>query len=165
MKNICRIFLCFFAFSFFICACSDGNAIFSSSKKYKVLFEKNPNVTKEQVLSKGFAIGKVTAQDVNAENLVVITISIDKEKVPLMKTTTVFYVSEGALHYETMGEEGGSPLPENGKILGFPSKASLVMFQTRIKMRDFAGTVKEKAGEWYDLAVQKSNEWYRKATE
>ena len=137
-------------------ACSDEKekvmSVLDGSKTYYVIFEEKPGITGEDVVSKGFKIGKVASQDLGSDNLVVVKISIEGDKHELIKSNTLFYVEEGTLTYDTIGDTG-DVLPEGSKILGFPSKNALYWFKTKTKI-----------GEWSKEAADKANELYEKAT-
>ncbi len=122
-------------------------------KVYNVIFEKKPAMVKEAIYSKDIEIGKVLTQQLAADDMAIAKISIKNEYTSLMKSNVVFYVSDGRLEYETVGEKG-EPLSEGAKILGFPGKSSLTWFKTKSKVKNLSNAAVDKAEKLYNKAVK-----------
>ncbi|MCP4107976.1 MAG: hypothetical protein GY749_20935 [Desulfobacteraceae bacterium] len=122
-------------------------------KVYNVIFEKKPPMVKEGIFSKDIEIGKVLSQQLAADNMAIAKISVKKEYASLMKSNVVFYVKDGRLEYEKIGEQG-ELLSEGAKILGFPGKTSLTWFKTKNKVKNLSNAAVDKAEELYNKAVK-----------
>ena len=151
-------FLISACFIFFLWAgCSDDGKIFSflnDDVVYYVVFQDNPNIQSDNIVSKGITIGKMIAKDIGTDNLVQVKIGIKKEKSPLITDSSCFVVDKGILSYAEL-KEGGAPLPENAKIIGFASKTSLIWYKTKIIADEVTSTVFEKAQELYEESQKK----------
>ena len=79
--------------------------------------------------------------------------SIDHEHDDLMKTSTVFYHADGKLVH-TQLEEGGDPLEEGDKVLGFTGKTQLYWHKTKSAIQGVTKATISKAQELYKSATQ-----------
>jgi len=123
-------------------------------KTYNIVFEDKPDILKNEVYANGIEIGKVVDKTLASNNMVVVKISVKSEYNDLMKDNVVFFVSDGRLEYDKVGEEG-KPLAEGAKILGFTGKPSLYIFKTKSKVKNLAGDAMNKAEELYNKAFGK----------
>jgi len=123
-------------------------------KTYNIVFEDKPDILKNEVYANGIEIGKVVDKTLASNNMVVVKISVKNEYDALMKDNVVFFVSDGRLEYDKVGEEG-KPLAEGAKILGFTGKTSLYIFKTKSKVKNLAGDAMNKAEELYNNAFGK----------
>ncbi|OQY56622.1 MAG: hypothetical protein B6245_18080 [Desulfobacteraceae bacterium 4572_88] len=117
-------------------------------KIYNVIFENKPEILKKEVHARGFEIGKVLSETLGAGDIVVVKISVLNEYDHLIKHNTVFYVSDGWLEYDTVGEHGET-VSEGAKLLGFTGKTALYWFKTKHKMKDLSDEAKKKIEELY----------------
>lgn len=124
------------------------------NKMYYVIFEEKPELATQEVYASGLEIGKISSQKPSADGMVVAKISVENEHADLIRENVVFYVSEGKLTLDTVGENG-NPLSEGAKILGFTGKTSLVWFKTKNKVKNISNAAVNKAQELYDRAVVK----------
>jgi hypothetical protein len=120
-------------------------------KTYNVIFEDKPDILKNEVYANNVEIGKIVDKTLSSNNMVVVRISVKNEFDDLMTNNVVFYVSDGRLEYDTVGE-AGKPLAEGAKILGFGGKPSLYLFKTKTKLIDISGAAVNKAEELYKRA-------------
>lgn len=112
-------------------------------KVYNVIFENKPEIVKKEVHARGFEIGEVLSETLGSGDIVVVKISVLNEYDHLIKHNAVFYVSEGRLEYDIVGEHG-ELVSEGGKLLGFTGKTALYWFKTKHKMKDLSDAAKEK---------------------
>ncbi len=84
----------------------------------------------------------------HCDKIVVITIKITNKYKELIKDNGVFYVDEGKLIYETVGDSS-SLLQPKSKILGFATKTDFLWFKTKYVLKDFTKTAINKAEELY----------------
>lgn len=122
------------------------------TKTYYVVFEDKPNVTNEGVYANDFEIGKIASQKPGSEEMVIITISVQNEHNHLMKDNVVFYVANGRLEYDTVGDTG-TPLSEGAKMLGFSGKTALYFFKTKYTIKNISNTAVDKAEELYNRVM------------
>jgi len=126
---------------------------FFTDKTYYVVFEERPVILNEKVFSKGSEIGKIESQELKQTDkgnlMVMLEISVEKEYENLMKDNAVFYVDNGKLIYETVGETGKS-LPGKSKILGFKGKTAFYIFKAKNKLKNLSETAVQKAEELYN---------------
>ncbi len=123
-------------------------------KIYNVIFENKPTVTIKEVYAGAVEIGKVLSETGASDNLTVIKISVQNEHDHFMKTNVVFYVSEGRLELDTVGDDTGEPLSEGAKILGFAGKTGLYWFKTKSAVKSVSGAAANKAEELYNRAFK-----------
>jgi len=121
-----------------------------SNGAYSVIFNENPSLNENEVYSKGFKIGKVLSQKLEKNNLVTVNILIDENYQELMKTNTIFYISEGKLLYDTIEDEG-EPIATGSKIRGFNNKTSMFLYKA-----------KKIGKEMYNSSINKAKEIYEK---
>lgn len=122
-------------------------------KIYNVIFEDKPTVTTKEVYAGTVEIGKVLSEAGASDNLTVIKISVQNEHDDLMKSNVVFYVSDGRLELDTVGDTG-EPLSEGAKILGFAGKTGLYWFKTKSAVKSVSGAAASKAEELYNRAFK-----------
>ncbi len=122
-------------------------------KIYNVIFEDKPTITAKEVYAGTVEIGKVLSETAASDNLTVIKISVQNEHEHFMKSNVVFYVSEGRLELDSVGDIG-EPLSEGAKLLGFTGKTGLYWFKTKTAVKNFSGAAKNKAEELYNRAFK-----------
>ncbi|MDM8525619.1 hypothetical protein QUF80_19795 [Desulfococcaceae bacterium HSG8] len=123
------------------------------TKTYYVVFEDKPEIVNEGVFANNFEIGRISSQKPGSEDMVIVTMSVQNENNHLMTDNVIFYVSDGRLTYDTVGDSG-NPLQEGAKILGFTGKTGLYWFKTKNKIKNISGAAIDKAQELYDRAVK-----------
>ncbi len=150
MKNILLISL--FAI-IMLGGCAGKNDINSMAipedKIYNVIFEGDPKITDQRVMSSGLQIGDILLETPSGSGLTVTKISVQEEHTPLIRSNTVFVVKDGYLNYDTVGNTG-EPLFEGGRLLGFTGKAKLLWFKTKAKVSGMSQAAKSKAAELYN---------------
>jgi len=128
---------------------------FFTDKTYYVVFEDRPVILNEKVFSEGFEIGKIESQKLkqadNGSMMIILEISIEKEYENLMKDNVVFYVDNGKLVYDTIGDTG-EPLSRKSKILGFKGKTAWYIFKAKNKLKNLSEITVKKAEELYNKA-------------
>lgn len=126
---------------------------FFTDKTYYVIFEDRPVILNEKVFSKGFEIGKIESQKLkqadNGSIVIILEISVEKEYENLMKDNVVFYVDNGKLIYDTIGDTG-EPLSRKSKILGFKGKTTWYIFKAKNKLKNLSEITVKKAEELYN---------------
>jgi hypothetical protein len=123
-------------------------------KIYNVIFEDKPTVTTKEVYAGTVEIGKVLSEEGASDNLTVIKISVQNEHDHFMKSNVVFYVSDGRLELDTVGDTEEPPLSEGAKILGFAGKTGLYWFKTKSAVKSVSGAAASKAEELYNRAFK-----------
>jgi len=146
MFNIIK-YTVFLSIILFFSSCSSNNG------SYVVIFENNPELTSSKIYSKNFVIGNVLSQKLNSNNLVIVSISIDNEFRSLIKENTVFYINNGIMIYDTIGNDG-SIRNSGSKILGFNSKALLYLYITKNKIKNYSKRLIEEAEKLYSKALE-----------
>ncbi len=121
-------------------------------KMFYVVFEKKPEITDKGVYASDFEIGSISSQNPGPDNMVIAKIFVQNEHADLIRDNVVFYVSEGKLMLETVGESG-TPLKEGDKLLGFKGKTSLYWFKTKNKVKNASNAAVNKARELYNKVV------------
>jgi ribosomal protein S28E/S33 len=122
-------------------------------KIYNVIFEDKPTITAKEVYAGTTEIGKVLDETAASGNLTVVKISVQNEHEHFMRSNVVFYVSEGRLELDTVGDIGEA-LSEGAKILGFTGKTGLYWFKTKSKVKSLSDSAKSKAEELYNRAFK-----------
>ncbi|ETR73792.1 MAG: hypothetical protein OMM_00686 [Candidatus Magnetoglobus multicellularis str. Araruama] len=122
---------------------------------FYVVFEDKPDLKQNDIYSNGFKIGKVLSQELNDKNKVIVKITIDRNRSQLIKSNTIFYVSEGLLEYETDDDEG-KRIKEGSTLLGFSGKGKMLLHVARLKGGQYIDAVASKGKEIYDSAKQKA---------
>lgn len=122
-------------------------------KIYNVVFEDKPTITAKEVYAGTTEIGKVLDETAASGNLTVIKISVQNEHEHFMRSNVVFYVSEGRLELDTVGDIGES-LSEGAKILGFTGKTGLYWFKTKSKVKSLSDSAKSEAEDLYNRAFK-----------
>ncbi|CAB5081560.1 Cobalt-zinc-cadmium resistance protein CzcA; Cation efflux system protein CusA [Olavius algarvensis associated proteobacterium Delta 3] len=100
----------------------------TQKKVYYVLFEKTPNIFDTQVYTGGELIGDIMSQEVGANNVYRVTVSIRADHVEKIRDNLVAVVKNGHLEFYPIGVVG-NPLPYESRILGFRSKVGLMGFR------------------------------------
>jgi len=116
---------------------------------YYLTFEEKPYLQKDEVFSKGFKIGNILSQQLEKNNLVTIKIKIDEHYKELIKTNTIFYISEGRLEYDTVGDEG-KVITSDSKLFGFNNKTSMYLYKAKKLGKKFYDSSMSKAKEFYN---------------
>jgi ribosomal protein S28E/S33 len=129
------------------------NLPISDHKLYNVIFEDKPTITAKEVYAGTTEIGKVLDETAASGNLTVVKISVQNEHEHFMRSNVVFYVSEGRLELDTVGDIGEA-LSEGAKILGFTGKTGLYWFKTKSKVKSLSDSAKSKAEELYNRAFK-----------
>ncbi len=110
------------------CASKDVNEVaIPQDKIYNVIFEGTPEIADKRLMSSGVHLGDVLTQTQSSSDLTLVKVSVKEEHTPLIRSNTVFVVSDGYLKYDTVGEVG-EPVPEGGRLLGFTGKTRLLWF-------------------------------------
>lgn len=145
-----------------ICSCAsltmdNVKAIPVFQKTYYVVFEDKPEIADEGVYASEFKIGKVSSQEPGPEGMVIAKIAVQNEHADLIRDNVVFYISEGKMTLETVGENG-KPLEEGAKILGFTGRASLTWFKTKNAVSNISNAAFNKAEKLYNRVVGTGSE-------
>ena len=156
-----------FIITFF--GCSPDNEekkvlIYNEDKVFYVIFDDKLDIQTNDIYSNGFKIGEVLSKELDDNNDVVTKISIHNKYKNLMKSNTIFYVSDGVLEYDTVGDEGRL-IKEGSKLLGFNGKASMYLYKAKNKGEQLFEKAKTEGGEFYDKAKEKAEEIYEKVTQ
>jgi len=145
--------------------------IHNDDRVFYVVFEDKPDLKENDIYSNGFKIGKVLSQELNDKNKVIVKIAIDGKRSQLIKSNTIFYVSEGLLEYETDVDEG-KQIKEGSTLLGFSGKGEMLLHVARLKGGQYIDAAASKGKEIYDAAKQKAGlisekvkEYYDNATQ
>ncbi len=104
-----------------------------NDKIYYVIFDEKPDLQVNTITSKGFEIGEVRSRTLTGNNKIAVKILIYEKHDHLMKDTAAFLVEEGRLEYASLGE-GGEPLPEGARVLGFQGKTALYWYKMKRKV-------------------------------
>lgn len=131
---------------FLLAGCSQIEEYFSFGPSYEVVFEADPHLRSDEVMSKGVAIGRIAAKDLEAGGLLVVKVEIDKKYKEMMRTNVVFVVKDGALEYARAGGEG-APLPPGSRVVGFADPAAFMAFQAQGLFMDFSGALMDRLKE------------------
>ena len=137
------------------CATNEVNKVaIPQDKIYNVIFEGTPEIADKRLMSSGVYLGDVLTQTQSSSDLTVVKVSVKEEHTPLIRSNTVFVVSEGYLKYDTIGEVG-EPVPEGGRLLGFTGKTKLLWFKTKAKVKGLSQAAKSQAALLYNKAMAK----------
>ena len=132
------------------CATNDINdANIAQDRIYNVIFEGNPKITDQRLMSSGALIGEILLQTPSSSDLTVVKVSVKEEHIPLIRSNTVFVVLDGYLKHDTVGKTG-EPVPEGGRLLGFTSKTKLLWFKTKAKVKGLSQAAKNQAALLYN---------------
>jgi len=166
MKLKQSISVIFFFLLFFGCSPEHEDKkvlIYNKDKVFYVIFNDKLEITTNDIYSNGFRIGEILSQELDDNNDVVTKISINGDYKKLMKSNTIFYVSDGVLEYDTVGDEG-KLIKEGSKLLGFNGKSSMYLYKARNKSEQLFEKVKTEGGEFFEKAKSKAEDIYEKAT-
>lgn len=135
------------------CATKEVNEVaIPQDKIYNVIFDGNPKITDKRLMSSGIHLGDVLLQSPSRSDLTVVKVSVMEEHTPLIRSNTVFVVSDGYLKYDTVGEIG-ELVPEGGRLLGFTGKTKLLWFKTKAKIKGMSQAAKSQAALLYNKAM------------
>jgi hypothetical protein len=126
--------------------CSQIEEYFSFGPAYDVVFDADPHLRSDEVMSKGVAIGRIASKDLETGGLLVVKIEIDKKYKEMMRTNVVFVVRDGVLEYAQAGGDG-APLPSGARIVGFADPAAFMAFQAQSLLMDFSGALMDRLRE------------------
>ncbi len=126
--------------------------IIDKDKIYEVVFEDRPEIVKKEIYARGVELGKIISETSTPENTAIVRIAVQSKHSHLMKSNTVFYLSYGRMDYDAL-EDGGNPLPEGSKILGFDGIASLYLFKTKNNAENLSDAAIRKAQELYEKSA------------
>lgn len=129
--------------------CSQIEEYFSFGPAFDVVFDADPQLRSDEVMSKGVVIGRIASKDLEAGGLLVVRIEIDKKYKEMMRTNVVFVARDGALEYAQAGGDG-APLPSGSRIVGFADPAAFMAFQAQSLLMDFSGALMDRLREMLD---------------
>ncbi len=138
----------------FLAGCSQIEEFFSFGPAYEVVFDADPHLRSEDVMSKGVTIGRIASKDLGEGGLLVVKIEIDKKYKEMMRTNVVFVVRDGALEYAQAGGEG-APLPPGSRVVGFADPAAFMAFQAQSLLMDFSGALMDRLQEMLEKSPLK----------
>ncbi len=136
----------------FLSGCSSKNAkeaAIPQDKIYSVVFEGDPEITDQRVMSGGIQIGDVLLETPSGSDLTVVKISIKEAYTPQILSNTVFVVENGYLKTDKVGEST-EPALEGDRLLGFTGKTKLLWFKTKAKVSGLSKAAKSKVAELYN---------------
>lgn len=125
----------------------------TTKKVYYVMFDKTPKMFDTQVYAMGEVIGDIVSQEVGANNVYRVTVSIRAEHAEKIQDNLVAFVKNGHLEFYQIGIIG-NPLPYESKMLGFRSKVALMGFKFSHSSALLSQAAAEKANRLYETSLQ-----------
>lgn len=117
---------------------------------YYVMIEGMPNLYDSTIYHKGTDIGQIVSQETGNGHITRLTITIAPEHSSLMSDNSVFFISNGALHYAITANYGDA-LPMESNILGFSSKTSFYWFKAKTLLGQSKTAANARANQLFDM--------------
>ncbi len=131
-------------------ACAAGDA-------YYAVFEQDPGLRSEQVLSKGVEIGRIEGKELTPKGTLLLKIVVEDKYREMMRTTGVFYVKNGILEYALSGapDVSGAQLAPGAKIPGFAREEDYLAFRAKAMLSGWADSAMDYLNNLLDEAKPK----------
>ena len=125
-----------------------------TDKIYNVVIDGEADLTGDVKNESNVLIGEVLTNKTSSSGVTVAKIAIDHEYDELIKTNSVFYVSDGDLIHTPLNDDEGEALEEGDKVMGFTGKTQLYWHKTKSAIKGATNATISKAQELYKSATQ-----------